>query len=69
LLFPQAIREGDLDDRFDSLLASPVTLQLAGERDPAGRVPAGLDHSVKACAVGFRRGAADRVDDRVDLVA
>ena len=58
----------DLDDRLDGFLAGPVALQLAGERDPADRLPAGLDHAVKAGAVGLGRGAADRVDDGVDLI-
>jgi hypothetical protein len=33
------------------------------------RLPVGLDDAVKAGAVGLWRGAADRVDDGVDLVS
>ena len=69
LLLQEAVSEDDLDDRRDHVLAGPVALQLAGERDPADRLPAGLHHAVEACAVGLWRGAADRVDDGVDLVS
>ncbi len=31
----------------------PVALQLDREGDPADRLPAGLDHAVKAGAVGL----------------
>ncbi len=34
------------------VLAGPVALQLDLEGDPADRLPAGLDHAVKAGAVG-----------------
>lgn len=53
LLLQQAVGEDDLDDRCDGVLAGPVALQLDRERDPADRLPAGLDHAVKAGAVGL----------------
>src|SRR5580704_9624641 len=68
-LLQQAVGEDDLDDRGDRVLARPVALQLDREGDPANRLPAGLHHAVKAGAVGLGRGAADRVDDGVDLVS
>src|SRR5580693_6013890 len=55
LLFQQAVGEDDLDDRRDRVLAGPVALQLAGERDPADRLPAGLHHALQAGAVGLGR--------------
>src|ERR1022692_4347408 len=58
----------DLDDGLDGVLAGPVALQLDREGDPADRLPAGLDHAGQAGAGGPGRGAADRVDDRVDLI-
>src|SRR5215472_13752101 len=67
-LLQQAVGEDDLDDRLDGVLAGPVALQLDRERDPADRLPACLHHAVKAGAVGLGRGAADRVDDGVDLI-
>src|SRR5580704_1464685 len=69
LLLQQAVGEDDLDDRRDRVLAGPVALQFDREGDPADRLPAGLDHAVKAGAVGLWGGAADRVDDGVDLVS
>ena len=69
MLLQQAVSEDDLDDRRDRVLAGPVALELAGERDPADRLRARLHHAVQAGAVGLWRGAADRVDDGVDLVS
>src|ERR1700726_3294763 len=61
LLLQQAVGQHNLDDRRDCFLAGPVALKLAGERDPADRLPAGLDHAVKAGAMSLGRGAGDRV--------
>src|SRR5690348_13479479 len=52
LLLRQAVGDDDLGDRC-GLRAGPVTQQLAGERDPADRLAAGLDDAVKAGAVGL----------------
>ena len=49
LLLQEAVSEDDLDDRRDRVLAGPVALQLAGERDPADRLPAGLAFPSKLC--------------------
>ena len=53
LLIQQAVGDDDLGDRR-GLRASPVARKLAGERDPAGRLAAGLDHAVQAGPVGLR---------------
>src|SRR3954451_7050788 len=65
----QAVGEHDLDHRGNRLDARPVALQLAGERDPADRLRAGLDDPLEPGAMGLERRAADRVDDGIDLVA
>ena len=51
LLLLQAVGEDDLGNRRDSVQAGPVTLEFAGERDPADRLPAGLGHPLQAGAV------------------
>jgi hypothetical protein len=53
LLLQQAVGENDLDNRGDRLLPPPVALQFTGERDPADRLAAGLDHPFEASAVGL----------------
>src|SRR5580704_18442075 len=68
LLLQQAVGEDDLDDCRDRVLAGPVALPFDRKSDPADRLSAGLDHTVKAGPVRLGRGAADRVDDGVDLI-
>ena len=68
--FPQQpLVEHDLDDLRHRLEAVPVSLQLAGERDPAARDASGLDDTLDAGAMRLHGRAADRVDDGIDLVA
>src|ERR1700722_4785166 len=60
LFLQQAFIEDDLDDRRDRLLAGPLALQFTGERDPADRLSAGLDHPLEAGPVGLGWGARHR---------
>src|SRR4029077_20042412 len=53
----------------DCFLAGPVALELDGEGDPADRLRAGLYDALDAGPVRLLAGAADRVDNRVDVVA
>jgi LuxR family maltose regulon positive regulatory protein len=53
LLFLQAVGQDDLVDRRDGVPTPPVPLELAGERDPADRLPARLGHPLQAGAVGL----------------
>src|SRR5439155_3086257 len=62
LLLQEPVREDDLDDGLNRVLACTVALQLDRERDPADRLRADLRHAVKASAVGLGRSAADRVN-------
>jgi hypothetical protein len=68
-LLQQALGEHDLDDSGHSLLADPIALKLARQRDPADGLASSLGDTLEAGQMGFGRGAADRVDDRIDLVA
>src|SRR4029077_15960522 len=65
----QPLGEDDLDDLLHRFGPRPVALQLDSEGDPAGRLSTCLNDTLQASAVGLDGGAADRVDDRVDLIA
>src|SRR5260370_35893800 len=69
LLLEQAFGKNDLDNSLHGFRAGPVALELNGERDPAGRLPTRLNHTLEARAMGLDGSAADRVDDRIYLVA
>src|SRR5690348_16124084 len=65
----QAFGEHDLDNVRHRFLASPVALQLTGERDPADRYAARLNDALQSGAMSFHGSTADRVNDRIHLVA
>src|SRR5262249_50683787 len=68
--FPlQPFGEHDLNDLLRCLLARPVALELARERNPTDGLAAGLDYTLQAGAMSFEGGTADRIDDGIDLVA
>jgi len=69
LLLEQPFGKNDLDDFLHGFRAGPVALELNRERDPAGRLPTRLNHTLEARAMGLNGSAADCVDDRIDLVA
>ena len=51
------------------LLAVPIALQFADELHPAHRFAACLDETLYAEFMRFGRGAADAINDRIDLEA
>ena len=49
----EAFGQHDLDHFLNRLLASPVALQLGGERDPTERPASGLNDTLQAGAMRF----------------
>ena len=69
LLLQEPAGQDNLDDCGDRFRASPVALELAGQRDPADRLAPCLRHPVKAGAAGLGRGGSDRIGDRLHLMS
>src|SRR3954453_19854962 len=69
LFLRQPLGDDDLNDVGDGLLTIPVALELASKTHPADRLAARLDDTLEAGAMCLHRSAADRIDDRIDLVA
>src|SRR5258708_2036621 len=69
LLLEQPFGENDLDDLLHSFLPGPVALELDRKRNPTGRLGTRLNHTLQTRAMGLGAGAANRVDDRINIVA